>query len=143
MNYQKKVKSLKGTEMPKSFPNKEEVDKLPKIKIDKVEQPDYDKLERETVGNIILNCLANYICKDKKEGFYINLIAESILKSDGKDVELKDKIKAFLIKLLEESMIKEEIVKDKDGNETKKRVGIYSGWGISQCLQELGVEVED
>jgi len=55
---------------------------------------DYDKLERETVGNVIVNCLANYKIKDKREGFYCNMIAQAIIGETG-DVVLKENSKHF------------------------------------------------
>jgi hypothetical protein len=117
MNYQTKIKTLRGEEYPKSFPQQREVDKLP-MKKDKsgVEFPDQDKLERETVGNVILNCLTVYRCEDRKDGYYVNLIAQTIIGSNGKDVILKDKLKEFLIEVMDKSIMKEEIKKDAKGN---------------------------
>ena len=128
-NPNKKILNLRGEEMPKSFPTQREIDKLPK---DKNGQPDLSKLEKETVGNIILNCLANYIVKDRKEGFYINLIAQSILSGDEK-IELKDKVKNFLIDVLDEMTLRRE--KNKDGKEEQK--GLYASWAIWQVKEEI------
>jgi hypothetical protein len=143
MNYQTKIKTLRGEEYPKSFPQQREVDKLP-MKKDKsgVEFPDQDKLERETVGNVILNCLTVYRCEDRKDGYYVNLIAQTIIGSNGKDVILKDKLKEFLIEVMDKSIMKEEIKKDAKGNETKEQTGIYAGWVLSQCLTEMGVTID-
>jgi len=127
-NPNKKILNLRGEEMPKSFPTQAEIDKLPK----KNGQPDLSKLERETVGNIILNCLANYVVKDRKEGFYINLIAQSILSGDEK-VELKDKLKNFLIDVLDEMTLRRE--KDENGKEMQK--GLYASWAIWQVKEEI------
>ena len=131
MNPNKKIKNLRGEFYPKSFPTQKEVDSLPK----KDKNPDTSKLGRETVGNVILNCLANYIVRDRKEGFYINLIAQSIIEGKGK-VEFKDKINKFLVEVLEEMTLRRE--KNKEGKEEKK--GLYAAWVIAQCLEELGVK---
>ena len=128
----KKIKSLRGETYPKSFPTQKEIDALPK----KNGKPDISKLEEETVGNVILNCLANYIVRDRKEGFYINSIAQSIIDKKPRKVEFKDKIKKFLIDVLEEMTLRRE--KTKEGKEEQK--GLYAAWVIAQCLEELGVK---
>lgn len=128
-NPNKKIKNLRGEEMPKSFPTQRELDKLPK---DKNGQPDLSKLERETIGNIILNCLANYIVKDRKEGFYINLIANKLLSKDDK-IELDDEVKKFLIDVLDEMTLRRE--KDENGKEIQK--GLYASWAIWQVKEEI------
>ena len=126
------------------FPTQREVEKLPlrdnpaDPKGHKV--PDLDKLEKETVQDVILNCIANYKCENKTEGFYINMIAQHVI--DPK-AELKDKLKKFLIEVLESQIWKNKTTKDKNGNETVEQVGLYAGWIISQVLQELGVGEED
>ncbi len=124
----KKIVSLRGEEVVKSFPTQKEIDALPK----KDGEPDMSKLEKETVGNIILNCLANYIVKDRKEGFYINALAQIVIK--GGKVNLKEKFKKFLIEVLDDSILRVEKV---NGKEQKK--GIYVGWAIAQVEQEIGV----
>jgi len=128
MNPNRKILSLRGEEIPKSFPSQTELEKVK----DKNGQPDLSKLEKETVGNVILNCLANYVVKDRKEGFYINLIAQSIL-SGNKKIEFKEKIKKFLIEVLDEMTLRRE--KDKDGKEHQK--GLYAGWAIWQVKEEI------
>ena len=132
MNTTTKILNLRGEEMPKSYPSKKEMDKLPL----KDKSPDIDKLEKETVGNVILNCLTAHKCDDKKEGFYINLIADSVL-AGGEKITLKDKLNDFLIEVLEKAMIKD--VKDEKTKELKQE-GIYAGWVIAKILQELGVK---
>ena len=165
-NPNKKILNLRGEEIPKSFPTQKEIDKLPK---DKLNQPDLNKLEKETIGNIILNCLANYIVKDKKEGFYINLIAQSILsigveiekeedregnivgtkirKVSNKKIEFKEKIKKFLIEVLDDMTFRREIEEVEEEKEGKKEIkkkevtkGIYAGWAIAQIKEELGIK---
>lgn len=143
MNYQRKIKSLRGEEYPKSFPTDKEMGRLPKIKNPQNPNlplvPDPEKLEKETVGNVILNCLAYHKCKDRKEGFYVNMVAQSVI-GKGEKVELKDKLKEFLIEVLDDSIMREKITKDEKGNEHKEVVGVYVGWIIAQVLDELGVK---
>ena len=123
MNLDKKILSLQGEEIPKSFPTKKDIDNLPK---DKQGNPDMDKLEKETVGNIILNSLMNYVVQDKKEGFYINTIAQLVIL--GGKVELKDKLKNFLVEVLEDAMMRKDVEEvEKDGKKVKqeKVKGLY------------------
>jgi len=142
-NPDKKILNLRGEEISKSFPTQKEIDKLPK---DKLNQPDLNKLEKETIGNIILNCLANYIVKDKKEGFYINLIAQSLL-AGNKKIEFKEKIKKFLVEVLDDMTFRremEEVEEEKEGKKEMKKKevtkGIYAGWAIAQIKEELGIK---
>ena len=123
MNPNKTIKNLRGEEYPKSFPNSREMEAI---------QNDISKLERETIGNVILNCLTNFIIQDKKEGYYINLIAQSILSSDKK-IEFKNGIQKFLIDVLDNQTLRRE--KTKEGKEEIK--GLYQGWVINQCEQEI------
>jgi hypothetical protein len=147
MNPKTKILSLRGQELPKSLPTQEEIDKLPKRKTNdkdgnKIEIPDIDKLERETVGNIILNCLATYVADDKREGFYINMIAHSIITGDIK-IEFKEKLKTFILKVLDEATARK--VKERDENGVDKEVdkGMYHSWVIAQVKKELGFDEEE
>ena len=148
MNPNKKVLNLRGEEMPKSLPTQKELDALPKKKIvikdgkgNQIEKevPDQSKLERETIGNIILNCLSNYLINDRKEGFYVNMIAQSIIGAKG-EIELKDKLQKFLIEVLDEMIMRKDITKDEKGKEVESVKGLYAGWSVSQVLQELGIK---
>ena len=144
MDIHKKIKTLKGEELPKSFPSGAEITKLPKIKDSIVEikcpkcgekmereMPDKNKLEKETAGNVILGCLMNYTPKDKFEGFFANAIAGSIINPPKNgEVEFKDKIKDWLISVLEDSIIRED---------EKGKKGTYYYWVIAQVLNELGI----
>ena len=138
MDYSKKIKSLRGEELPKNFPSQKEIDSLPKKENPQDPKgpkiPDIDRLEKETVGNIILNCLIAYRCENRKEGFYVNMIAEHVIKNDKKS-ELKDKLNTFLIEVLEDSIMRIEKIKD-----SKEQKGIYAGWILSQVFSEMGVE---
>jgi hypothetical protein len=136
MKINKTIKNLRGEEMPKSYPTKEEFEALPKN--DKGGR-DVEQLPRETIGNVILNCLEQYPVKKNKEGFYINIIASSIINAeDDAEIELKDKFKTFLIEVIQDSTFKQ---KEEDGK--KKAEGMYSAWVTSQVLAELGVKEEE
>jgi len=143
------VQGIRGEVLRKSYPSQKEIDGLTKIKkkqLDgrELEVPDIEELEEETVGNIILNCLTAYAVKDKKEGFYINLIANTILNyKEGEEIEFKDKIKKFLIGVLEESMVRKTKTEDEKGKEKEEVKGFYAGWLVCQVLASLGVEAED
>ena len=130
MNCNKSILNLKGETYPKSFPSYKELEAI---------KNDISKLERETIGNVILNCLTNYVVQDRKEGFYINLIAQSLL-SNNEKIEFKDKIQKFLIDVLNEQTLIRKKVKDEKGEEKEEIKGLYQGWVISQVLQELGVK---
>ena len=148
MNYKRKILTLRGEEYPKSFPTNKEIERLPKKRRNPDDpksflEPDLDKLEKETVGNVILNCLAVHRCADRKEGFYVNLIAQSVL-AGGEKVELKEKLKEFLIDILDDSIMRIEEKKDEKGNViSKEEKGIYAGWVICQVFEELGIKPED
>jgi hypothetical protein len=119
------------------------MERLPKIKNPQNPNlplvPDVEKLEKETIGNVIINCLSYYKCKDRKEGFYVNLVAQSVI-AKGNAIELKDKLKEFLIDILDQSIMREKITKDEKGIERKETIGLYVGWIIAQVLDELGVK---
>lgn len=128
INLKRTIKSLRGEEREKSFPTQKEMDSLPK----KDGKPDMTQLEKETVGNVIFNCLSFYQVKDKKDIFLVNISAQAVL--DEGEVELKDKVRDFIIEVLKDSILMTETVNGK-----KEEVGIYRGWIIVQCLEELGV----
>lgn len=127
MNLNRTIKNFFGKESPMSFPSKDQADALPK-KQDGT--PDVDFLPRETVRNVLLNCLANYPVKDRREVFMVNVAAQAIM-GDEPTVELKDKVKKFLIDVVY-TMTHQE---DGKGNVS----GIYYSWCTAPVLEELGV----
>jgi len=138
----KKIVNLRGKPFPKTFPTPEEMNILPKNDFG---QPDRTKLEEETMGNIILNCLGNYIVRDKRNGFYVNTIAQSIVSaiSDKKKIDFKDKIRKFLIEVLDDQTMVMETVetgKGKEKEEEEVTKGLYAAWAIAQIKQELGIK---
>jgi hypothetical protein len=141
MDYSKKIKNLKGDFFPKSFPTTKELESLPKKDVDGENVPDRDKLEKETIGNVIISVLAQNVSKDKRDGFYCNLIADSVL-NGGKKAELKDKLRNFLIECLENAELREVDEENEKGKNKKVVKGVYPGWIIAQVLSELGVDPE-
>ena len=127
MNLNRTIKNLFGNESHISFPTRKQLDELPKKEDG---SPDLDFLPRETVRNVLLNCLAQYATKDRKDIFYVQTIAQSLLAEEER-FELKDKFSQFLIEVVYEMTLHEE----KDGN-----AGVYYSWVTSQVLEELGVK---
>jgi len=139
INLDKTIKNLRGEEYDKSFPTKKDTDNLPKKEQGKDAEgnpimiPDHEQMPKETVGNVLINCLSFYQSKDKKEGFLTNIAAQAIL--EGGEVELKDKVKDFLIGVLEESI--HTSTTNAKGETVEK--GVYKGWVISQVLESMGI----
>lgn len=140
MNILRKIKTLKGDETQMSYPSQKELDSLPKTEIG---NPDLSKLPRETIGNVVLNCIANYPVRDKKEIIYIhqigNLLMASDDKSDSINIELKDKLREFLIDVVKYQTYSVE-KDEKTGKDIPR--GMYMGWVAGQVLDELGVKEE-
>jgi len=149
----KKILDLRRKEFPKTYPFQRELDALPRKREVGVPKekwgPDIDKLERDTVGNIIINCLSRHIGESRKDGFYINMIADAVITAmgDKRDVVLKDKLLRFLIDAVDKQIIRKNekpTDKPKIGREQEpEMVGTYAGWVIAQVLQELGVNEDD
>jgi len=133
MNLDKQLTHIK-TRKPyvKSFITEDE-EKVIKDKFGKV---DTSQLERETVGNVMINCLAFQPAENKKDGFYANAIAQIILGED-RNIEFQEKFKDYLKRVLENSIV---MSVKKDGKDELK--GLYSGWVIAQVLEELGYKEE-
>ncbi len=139
MDLKKEIKTLKGEKMAKSFLSPKEIEKLPTLKDG---SPDLSQAESETVENVILNCLSNYVVNDRKEGYYINAIAQLILTNE-KEFELKEKFKSFLIDVLSDQILRKETEKDENGKEKEIIKGLYRAWVIAQVLGELGVDYSE
>lgn len=130
MNLNRIIKNLKGEESQMSIPSKDIIDKLPKLENGR---PDFDKLPRETVRNVLLNCLANYAIKDKKDIFYVQTCAQAII-GEEETVELKDKFHKFLIEVVYDMTLRED---------KGEKVGLYYSWVMAQVLDELGIKNEE
>lgn len=133
MNLDKEIVNIK-TRKPyiKSFPTEDEKT----LAVNDKGVFDDNLLPKETVGNVILNCLAMIPGETKIHGFYANAIAQLIF-GDEREIELKDKFKTFLSSHLEKSIIK--TIKNGDKEEVR---GLYAGWIISQVLEEMGEDFE-
>lgn len=130
MKLDRVIKNLHGVPSMMSYPPRELVDALPKTPDG---NPDVDKLPRETVKNVIINCLSNYPVKDRKEALFVNVVAQAIIGEDG-EIDLKEKYKKFLVEVLYTMMAQ---VDDKG-----QQSGTYFSWVIVQVLDELGVDVK-
>jgi len=126
-NLDKEITNIKTRKaFTKSFISEEEKKELLEKKVTGNDLP------KETVGNIILNCISMVPVESKLDGFYSNAIAQ-ILFGTEREIEFNEKFKKFLSSHLEKSIIK--MVKKGDKEEFQ---GLYSGWVISQVLEELG-----
>jgi hypothetical protein len=143
MNPTKKLRHLNGKDYGKSYATEEELEKLPKIKKkigkEEIEIPDTSKLPKETVGNVITNCLARYKTDDRKEMIFVNIAMELFWANENKDLKLKDKIRKFIIKVVENQTLHDVIPDSKEPNKIEE-VGSYYAWVTSQVLAELGVD---
>ena len=113
-----------------SLPSKAILDSLPLLENG---NPDTSKLPRETLRNTLLNCLTNYVVKDKKEIFMVNATAQAII-GDEPTVELKDKLHKFLIDVVYAMTLQDN---------GKEQSGLYYSWVTSQVLEELGVRNDE
>lgn len=129
MNLRRTIKSLRGHDIKKVTLRTDEINTL-KNNIT-------EATESETVENVILNCLSIYRAKTTKEGFYINTIANLILTNVGDTLVLQEKFKKFLIAVLEDSIL------TVDPSDITKTKGFYTGWIVSQVLDELGAKLND
>ena len=130
MNLNRIIKNLHGEESAMSFPSQEVLSSAKRGPDGKI---DMNSVPRETVKNVVINCLAQYIVKDRKEMFYVNTTAQAVLGAEGDTFELKDKFQKFLIEVLYSA-----IVQEKDGQQS----GVYYSWVVGQVLEELGVSEE-
>lgn len=122
----KKVVGIKGDTMKLSYPSEAMVASLPKVD----GKPDTSFLPDDTYRNIILNCLALYATKDKREIMWVTALATEVINA-GDEYEISDKHKKFLIDVLHEQTFQVR----EDGS----RSGIYMSWATAQILSDLGV----
>ena len=115
MNLNKEfTNKLKGQLYTKSFPKDEEDRKLP-----------------ETLKNVLINILAFSKTRDRKEVFYVNHIAEEIIKCENDEFVLREPYLKFLIDSCYDAVNRED-------SNTGKEPGIYMAHLMSQILEELG-----
>ncbi len=125
VNLKTEIKGLKGEIVRMSFP--------PKILADTTRN-NPEKLPPETVSNVLLNVIATYPVRDRKEIFMINEIASKILSVDGEkvaEVEFNDKE----IALLNTVLLDQTFQVDEKG----EKKGVYLSNTISQVYKALGI----
>ncbi len=132
MNLQKIILKPDGEESLLSYPSQNIVNSLLKLEDG---SPDFTKFPKDTVKNVLLQCLNFSNPKDMSESLMVNFIGQEIIKAD-KELNLKPKFKDFLVDVLKNQIYTEE--KMPDG--TIKPKGTYKGWAIVQVLEELGVK---
>ncbi len=131
MKLNRTIKDLRGNPVKYSFPTQIELEKLP---LGEDGKPDRSKLPDDTVRNIILNCLATYPTKDRREVFQIQAIAGAVM-LDGEDLQLKESLHKLLVSVIYDQTFRDD---EKGG-----RHGIYFSWMTAQVLDELGVKEPD
>lgn len=115
MNLDKQfTNKLKGELYKKSFPKDEK-----------------DKESPETLKNVLLNILSNAKIRDRKETFYVNHIAEEIIRADKGELTLREPYMKFLVDSCYDAVYNED-------PKTKEESGIYMSHLMSQVLEELG-----
>ncbi len=132
MNLNRVILKPDGEESYLSYPSQNLVNSLLKLEDG---SPDFTKFPKDTVKNVLLQCLNFSNPKDMSESLMVNFIGQEIIKSD-KELNLKPKFKDFLVDVLKNQIYTEE--KMPDG--TIKPKGTYKGWAIVQVLEELGVK---
>lgn len=143
-NLKRVITNLRGMELPVTIPRKEDIERIKKEK--DIKDVMIDDLPRETVQDVILNCLSAHKPTDKRDIFLVNKIANWVLQEPDEEEgygELKDKLFNFLVdEVLPNAIIYAEEEKSKDDKKEKgdKNKGIYYGWIIAQVYDELGIK---
>lgn len=130
MNLQRTIKTIRGQEYQMTFVTEFDIEKVKTEKgITEVKNKD---LPRETVQNVLINCLLNYSVKSPKEILSINKLSEWVM-GDGK-TPLPEDLKNILIKHIIPASVDQQ--DDTEGKNGAK--GIYKAWVLGQVLDELG-----
>lgn len=122
------LKSMKGEELEMSYPTIEQIQALPKTPEGK---PDRTKLPKETSKNILLDALAYYQPKDRKQIFTIFSLGNKIQECEAPEIEVDDVYKPLLIAALEFAISVEQ--------PDKTYKGIYQHWAVAQVLNACGL----
>lgn len=124
---------MKGQEVPMSLPSQAELDEIKESKgLEKVTNAD---LPRETVQNVILNSLANFVVSDRTEVFTVHALGLALLAEDEGEIKFTDKQLDFLTKrVLPQATRRFEGTGDKE-----EEKGIYAPWVMAQVYSVLGV----
>ena len=122
------IRSMKGEELEMSYPTVEQIQALPKTTEGK---PDRTKLPKETTKNILLDALAYYQPKDRKQIFTIYSLGNKIQECEFGEIEVDDVYKPLLVDALEFAISVEQ--------PDKTYKGIYQHWAVAQVLQACGL----
>lgn len=125
-------KTLKGEELEMSYPTVEQIKALPKTPEG---QPDRSKLPKDSVRNILLDCLAYYEPdrNNRKEIFEIYSLASKIQEA-GDELELDDVYRPLIVKVMENA------VAETDKTNPAQGKGIYQHWCVAQVLIACGIQ---
>lgn len=115
LDLNKKLVQLNGKPFKRSFPDSSE-----------------EEVQEETVTNVILNCLAAFPVREKREIFLVNHLAEKILSAPDGKVELTDSETAFI----EDVLFTSTFQRDKKGEVN----GVYLAPLIAQVMEAAGIE---
>ncbi len=142
MNLKKELINPRGTTYEMSYVTPQELEQIKKEK--NLETVKLTDLPRETVHNVIMNCLTQYAVADKKEVFYVHALSKWLLVDSEDDKELPEKLYKFLTEiLLPDSVHRKNKAEKTDDNKDveEKEKGIYSAWVIGQVYEALGVDM--
>lgn len=135
VDLQKVIVNLRGETYPMTYPSEQQVAKIQEEK--KIEQVKIADLPRETIFNVLINCLSAYVVRDRREVFLIQQVTNWMFDQRPDKKELYAPLEQFLLKSVLPDMTN-RIEKDKDGKDVEK--GLYSGWVIAQVYREFGIE---
>ncbi len=137
----RKLKGVGGDFFPLPYPTDADKAKLPD---DENGKPDMTKLPDVTIQDCVIDCLQYYESSTRKEGFYINQIAQLVL--GEKDFEMKDKLRDFLEVVMDDAVMRKvkETKRGPDGKEFEDQVGkgLYRSFLIDQAMSALGYTVK-
>lgn len=138
MNLKKEIKTIKGDTCPMSYPGTSDFERIKKEKgLEVIKMSD---LPTETVGNMIINAIANYEVKNKKEVFELNALAQLFLNESNGEIKLSQRQVDFLSNdILPQATLRKEMVTLPTGETKEETRGLYSGWSIVQVYAELGI----
>ena len=118
-----KITDIKGNVSRLSFPSEQEKEAA---------GGDLSKLPDETLGNVIVNCLAAFPVKERKQIFTINDIASRIVNSEDGTIDVSPEEQVLLGDILFAQTFQED--------EKGQNKGVYLHYIINQAMKMLGVE---
>jgi len=134
INLQREIKTIRGETYSMSFPSKTDIEKVKEEK--GIKEVKLEDMPRETVQNVIVNSLANYVIKESKDVFMLQIIATWVMSESEEKEDMPKKAFDFLVKeVLPAAVSREE---EEEGKKVAK--GTYSHWVMVQVYDELGVK---